>query len=140
MLPVRIPPHSFAVLICGHRVPIHDALNAILAIDGDFLVVDLSRPCFALRQGQCHEVAPRCVQAAKRRIRWHTATRMAGLGDVVAICLDAFGITKSRVQSLASVFGIQDCQCTQRQERLNKLPGAILALARRLGLPTGTRG
>lgn len=127
-------------MICAHRVQVREALDAIVGLDGDFLVVDMSRPCFMLQQDQSHELAVRCVEAVKRRIQWRVATRMAGLGDVVAICLDAFGITKSRVQSVVSVFGVKDCQCSQRQDWLNKLPGAILAFARRLLLPSGTRG
>ena len=45
----------------------------------------------------------------------------AGLGDRVASALDAVGITKKRVQAVASAVGIKDCGCAKRQERLNEL-------------------
>lgn len=44
-----------------------------------------------------------------------------GLGDMVAAGLDAVGITKQRVQAVASRVGIKDCGCRQRQQRLNEL-------------------
>lgn len=42
-----------------------------------------------------------------------------GLGDMVAAGLDAIGITKERVQAVASVVGIKDCGCQQRQQKMN---------------------
>lgn len=53
-----------------------------------------------------------------------------GLGDIVAAGLDAAGITKERVQRVASAVGIKDCGCAHRQAVLNQL-GA------RMGLPPG---
>jgi hypothetical protein len=44
-----------------------------------------------------------------------------GLGDFVANGLAFFGITKDRVQSVASAVGISDCGCAKRQEALNVL-------------------
>ena len=44
-----------------------------------------------------------------------------GLGDRVADGLAALGITKERVQAVASAVGIKDCGCRGRQAALNKL-------------------
>jgi hypothetical protein len=44
-----------------------------------------------------------------------------GLGDMVASGLSAVGITKQRVQAVASAVGVKDCGCSQRQEALNEL-------------------
>jgi len=44
-----------------------------------------------------------------------------GLGDMVAAGLDAIGVTKERVQAVASKVGIKDCGCKKRQEALNSL-------------------
>ena len=44
-----------------------------------------------------------------------------GLGDMVAAGLDAIGITKERVQAVASAVGVKDCGCKKRQEALNNL-------------------
>jgi hypothetical protein len=49
------------------------------------------------------------------------ASRRPGLGDMVAAGLDAIGITKERVQAVASKVGIKDCGCKKRQEALNSL-------------------
>jgi hypothetical protein len=40
---------------------------------------------------------------------------------MVAAGLDAIGITKERVQAVASKVGIKDCGCKKRQEALNSL-------------------
>jgi len=53
-----------------------------------------------------------------------------GLGDMVAAGLDAIGITKERVQAVASKVGIKDCGCAKRQAALNRL-------GEKLGLPPG---
>lgn len=53
-----------------------------------------------------------------------------GLGDMVADGLAAIGITKERVQAVASAVGIKDCGCAGRQKALNRLGQAI-------GLPPG---
>ena len=44
-----------------------------------------------------------------------------GFGDMVAAGLDAVGITKERVQAVASAVGVKDCGCKKRQEKLNEL-------------------
>jgi hypothetical protein len=44
-----------------------------------------------------------------------------GLGDMVATGLSAVGLTKERVQAVASKVGIKDCGCKKRQEALNNL-------------------
>jgi hypothetical protein len=48
---------------------------------------------------------------------------------MVAAGLDAVGITKERVQRVASVVGIKDCGCSKRQQQLNDL-------GRKLGIGT----
>jgi hypothetical protein len=57
--------------------------------------------------------------------------RVAGLGDMVAAGLDAVGVTKDRVQAVASAVGIKDCGCKKRQQAMND------AGAKWLGLPPG---
>jgi len=47
--------------------------------------------------------------------------KQPGLGDIVAAGLDAVGITKERVQAVASAVGVKDCGCKKRQEKLNEL-------------------
>lgn len=56
--------------------------------------------------------------------------RGRGLGDMVADGLAAVGVTKERVQRVASAVGIADCGCAQRQAALNRVGEAI-------GLPPG---
>jgi hypothetical protein len=53
-----------------------------------------------------------------------------GLGDMVAAGLDAIGVTKERVQAVASAVGVKDCGCAKRQAALNRL-------GEKLGLPPG---
>jgi len=67
----------------------------IVSQDGDRLVVD-----------ELHEAYPRAKH---------------GLGDMVAAGLDAVGITKERVQAVASAVGVKDCGCKKRQDKLNEL-------------------
>lgn len=43
-----------------------------------------------------------------------------GLGDMVEAGLTAIGITKERVQAVASAVGIKDCGCSKRREALNR--------------------
>ena len=43
-----------------------------------------------------------------------------GLGDMVAAGLATVGITKERVQAVASKVGIKDCGCAKRQAALNE--------------------
>jgi len=66
----------------------------IVREDGDRLVVDETHPAY-----------PRAK---------------AGLGDMVAAGLDAIGITKERVQAVASKVGIKDCGCAKRQQKWNE--------------------
>jgi hypothetical protein len=56
-----------------------------------------------------------------------------GLGDMVAAGLDAVGITKDRVQAIASAVGIKDCGCKQRQQAMNEFGTKFL------GLPAGEK-
>lgn len=44
-----------------------------------------------------------------------------GLGDRVASALDAVGITKERVQAVASKVGVKDCGCAKRQQKWNEI-------------------
>jgi hypothetical protein len=67
----------------------------IVSQDGDRLVVDETHPAY-----------PRAKP---------------GLGDMVAAGLDAIGVTKERVQAVASAVGVKDCGCKKRQESLNNL-------------------
>jgi hypothetical protein len=79
------------------------------------------RPCIASQDGdaitvdETHPAYPRAK---------------AGLGDMVAAGLDAVGITKERVQAVASAVGVKDCGCRKRQDALNRL-------GEKLGLPPG---
>jgi len=68
--------------------------ECVIETQGDFLIVDERHPKYPKR--------PR------------------GLGDMVASTLDAAGITKDRVQAVASAVGISDCGCAKRQEFLNR--------------------
>ena len=54
-----------------------------------------------------------------------------GLGDMVADGLSAVGITKERVQAVASAVGVKDCGCRGRQQKMNELGHKYL------GLPAG---
>ena len=67
----------------------------IVSQDGDRLVVD-----------ETHKAYPH---------------KRPGLGDMVAAGLDAIGVTKERVQAVASAVGVKDCGCKKRQEALNNL-------------------
>lgn len=55
-----------------------------------------------------------------------------GLGDMIASGLERVGITKERVQAVASRVGIKDCGCGGRQALANKLGNKYL------GLPPGS--
>ena len=63
----------------------------------------------------------------------HTAYPRArhGLGDMIAAGLDAIGITKSRVQALASKVGIKDCGCSKRQRIANELGAKYLGIGQK---------
>lgn len=54
-----------------------------------------------------------------------------GLGDYIAAGLDAVGITKERVQALASKVGIKDCGCGKRQEIANELGAKYLGIGQK---------
>ena len=77
----------------------------IVSEDGDRMVVDETHPAYPHKR--------------------------AGLGDMVAAGLDAVGITKQRVQAVASKVGIKDCGCAKRQAAANRLGHKYL------GLPPG---
>jgi hypothetical protein len=74
---------------------LEQVLPCIASQDGDRLVVDETHPAY-----------PRAKP---------------GLGDMVAAVLDAIGVTKERVQAVASKVGVKDCGCKKRQEALNSL-------------------
>lgn len=57
-----------------------------------------------------------------------------GLGDMIASTLDAVGITKERVQALASTVGIKECGCNQRQQAANEFGRKYLGI----GVPKGS--
>lgn len=59
------------------------------------------------------------IEAIRSWIR--SKDHKSGLGDIVASALSSVGITKDRVQKVASLVGIKDCGCKQRQEALNRL-------------------
>jgi hypothetical protein len=67
----------------------------IVSQDGDRLVVD-----------ETHKAYPRAKP---------------GLGDMVSAGLDAIGVTKQRVQAVASAVGVKDCGCKKRQKALNAI-------------------
>ena len=54
-----------------------------------------------------------------------------GLGDMIAAGLDAVGITKKRVQSVASKLGIKDCGCNKRQKAANELGRKYLGIGKK---------
>lgn len=81
-----------------------------------FIVTGESARCSAcgtdaIRRGNTWR-CPTCQRMPKPR---------PGLGDIVAAGLDRVGITKERVQAVASRVGIKDCGCKRRQQRLNEL-------------------
>ena len=71
---------------------LEQALPCVVSRSGDDLVVD-----------ETHAAYPR-----ERR----------GLGDFVAACLSAVGITDERV---SRALGVKDCGCKKRREALNKI-------------------
>lgn len=88
-----------------------------------------------LRQLDCDGVHCTCRACGKlltlpRPGRAAHLCRGRGLGDMVAAGLAAVGVTKERVQAVASAVGISDCGCAQRQAALNRVGEA-------LGLPPG---
>lgn len=73
-----------------------DVAACIVSRNGDEIVVDESHPAYPRpRPGR-------------------------GLGDIFASGLDAVGITKDRVQRIASAVGVKDCGCARRQATLNR--------------------
>lgn len=81
---------------CRQRGYTLDEVQAcIVSQDGDLITVDETHPAY-----------PRTKP---------------GLGDIVAAGLDAIGVTKERVQAVASAVGVKDCGCKKRQEALNNL-------------------
>jgi hypothetical protein len=74
--------------------------------------LDEVRPCIVSQDGDTITVDETHASYPKAR---------HGLGDMVASGLSAVGITKQRVQAVASAVGVKDCGCSQRQEALNEL-------------------
>lgn len=80
---------------CRQRGYTLDEVRAcIVSEDGDTITVD-----------ETHKAYPRAK---------------LGLGDMVAAGLDAIGVTKERVQAVASKVGIKDCGCAKRQQKWNE--------------------
>jgi hypothetical protein len=77
----------------------------IVSEDGDTITVD-----------ETHESYPRAKP---------------GLGDMIAAGLDAVGITKERVQAVASTVGIKDCGCGSRQKAANELGRKYLGIGKK---------
>lgn len=73
--------------------------------------LDEVRPCIVSEDGDAITVDE--THAAYPRLK-------PGLGDMVASGLAAVGITKERVQAVASKVGIKDCGCKKRQAKLNE--------------------
>lgn len=80
-----------------------------------------------LRPGTVFPMSPAAFSAASvvargfRPLAAQSATpRRPGLGDMVADGLARIGITKERVQSVASRVGLKDCGCSKRQAALNR--------------------
>ncbi len=71
-----------------------------------------------------------CLPGYPKNNACNCASRRPGLGDMVAAGLDAIGVTKERVQAVASAVGVKDCGCAKRQAALNRL-------GEKLGLPPG---
>lgn len=61
------------------------------------------------------------IQTLHRWFDGNSVPAKAGLGDMVAAGLEAVGITKERVQAVASKVGVKDCGCRQRQDALNRI-------------------
>jgi len=57
----------------------------------------------------------------KIRVSASGDTGIRGVGDIVEKGLASIGITKRRVQVLASLVGIEDCGCEERQAALNSM-------------------
>lgn len=91
---------------CRERGYTLDEVRAcIVSQDGDTITVDEAHPSY-----------PRAKP---------------GLGDYIAAGLDAVGITKERVQALASKVGIKDCGCGKRQEIANELGAKYLGIGQK---------
>ena len=90
----------------GHRVS--EVMPCVVSRDGDQWTIDENHPAYPAT----HKPAPIAP----------------GLGDMVASGLDALGITKARVQAMASAVGIKDCGCAKRQQAMNEWA------AKRLGI------
>lgn len=54
-----------------------------------------------------------------------------GLGDIIAAKLESVGITKDRVQAVASKVGIRDCGCGKRQKMANDLGAKYLGIGKK---------
>jgi len=90
----------------GYRVA--EVLPCVVAMNGDEWTIDETHPAYPSTPKP--PLAP-------------------GLGDLVAAGLDAVGITKSRVQAVASAVGIKDCGCRGRQAAMNAAGAKYLGLS-----------
>ena len=74
----------------------------------------------------------RCVKCGAivsgPHVRRNCGAERVGLGDYLAAGLSAVGITKQRVQALASRVGIKDCGCGKRQKAANELGRKYLGI------------
>lgn len=68
---------------------------------------------------------PRVPRQFCESCRYHSSgvggIRVSGLGDVVKVGLEGFGITQSRVKKITKLFNIEDCNCEGRRAALNEL-------------------
>jgi hypothetical protein len=88
--------------------------RTIRPINGIYTCQQCQQP--VSNQSKPHLGECRCALSLVRSVR-----AKPGLGDMVAAGLDAIGVTKERVQAVASKAGIKDCGCKKRQEALNNL-------------------
>lgn len=96
-------------------------------------MLDPVTPCALIRDGdkwRC-ETCGRTVTARSEKPPAAVCRGPRGLGDMVADGLASVGITKERVQAVASAVGIEDCGCEERQAILNRIGSEFL------GMPEG---
>lgn len=79
--------------------------------------------------GSLSEYSDIIARAAESMPRNVGASR-PGLGDRIASALDSVGITKGRVQALASTAGIADCGCAHRQRLANEIGKKYLGIGK----------
>lgn len=93
----------------------------------------MTQPCSFVRDGDVWActTCSRRVRSSAGRVPTAICRGPRGLGDMVADGLSAVGITKERVQAVASAVGVKDCGCRGRQQKMNELGHKYL------GLPEG---